>query len=696
VLDQLKRRKKIPEPLQRLMGLEKDFLTNFEVTSSKMVHDINMSIMDREIIKGGLETGIFTLHKTPNNTAEVFFPRVFSKPLYTTKETAWALGSVEESTRHWATNLIVGAASAVKFGKVALSPPTIFRNAISLVPMMISNGTALEVLRHPSIISRGGQLAYHAVRQRMAKSLGMRPHPVPSGLRKELEFLISEGLVGSGGFGGELKLWQKNVTGVLERQGVTGLSRLGKMKRGLSGTMSAAADFYVGLDDLAKVMSYKATMSRFERMRKIANAKGATADFGSYMQEVFGAFPSEGQMEKVAAEYTRSTIQHFPYASQAARFLSQNPMVSPFATFAFEMPRTQVQTVLYGAKEVAWAAKNAGSPFAQNAMRSGMMKLGGVVGAATMFEGARRGFMTQEDLAPERQEAVREMVAADWQKNSDIYYSFNEDGTITINDPGYMNPFNDIRKLWVAAISRPGTLEERMTRFAQQLEESFLGREILLERFFETVFGKKMGGGGWVSGALGEDRGVDLQNPQWTMGGVAEALYYFMEGVAPGGVKWLDRYVQQTSERGTRAFGLMNPEIPSYEMTKWQLVRSFFGFSSSMTIDPAKSTYFKFANHLKNFEDMRKTYRSQYRKAFDVEEKGYIDYDYERLADEWSAQTIKYIEYARTLGVTDKEIKRQLQSNPEARLSARAIRILMGGNTVPFRIIMPQPKVVIS
>jgi hypothetical protein len=55
VLDQLKRKKKIPRTLQKLMGLEEDFLTNFEITSAKMVSDINLSILDREIIKSGLD-----------------------------------------------------------------------------------------------------------------------------------------------------------------------------------------------------------------------------------------------------------------------------------------------------------------------------------------------------------------------------------------------------------------------------------------------------------------------------------------------------------------------------------------------------------------------------------------------------------------------------------------------------------------
>jgi hypothetical protein len=691
VLDQLLKRKKIPKEIQKLMGLEQDFVTNYQVTSAKMIHDIEMATMDRSIIQQGLKSGILSIGRTASNTAEVNFPRVFGKPLWTTPEMAFALGSVEEYARSGVWNTILGISGAVKFGKVALSPPTIFRNAESLVPMMISNGTITEILRHPTLLGRSGQMAYHIIKQRIQKAL-LKPENIsawPRHLQKKLIEYIDQGLVGTGALGGEMQLWKSNLERVLVGKGMS-VGKGSAVKRGLSGTADAAAGLYLGLDDLAKITSYEAQLSKLNRLYKVAQKGGeqGVADFSSYMNDVYN-YSSRAFIPDAAADYTKQTIQHFPYTAQIAKRLSQNPFVAPFASFAAEMPRTQFMTWAFAAKEAKWAATHANSPIAGSVARGAALKAAGPVAAANIFLAAKKGIMTDEDSTPEREEAVRETLSAPWQRNSDVIYRFNDDGTITIVDPGYMNPYSEIRKLWVAAITRPGTMEQKLTWMAQQMEESFLSREIAIEAFIETLAQKELGGSGFAGAVL--EHGRDMPDVNWTMGGYASALYHIAKAVAPGGVNWMDRYVQQRT--GKRGFGAAPDKEAAYNMETWQLVMSFFGFPTTMTVDPAKATFFKFQGHLKDLEELRKSYRSNYRNNPDKEE---VDAFHRERWDEWNEEIIRSIKQAKALRVSNQEIMRQLQQVPGLYLKGDVIRMLIGEQKVPFRVAFEVPRVVPS
>jgi hypothetical protein len=683
VLDELLRRANIPAAVQDLMGLERDFVTNFQVTSAKMLYDITMAAFDKTMIEQGLKTGVFTVGKTASNHVEMNFPRVFSRPLYTTPEMAYALGSIDATGAAlgpW--RIVTAMASAVKFGKVALSPPTMNRNLFSLAPMVVSNGTALELIRNPRLGFKATKMAAHIISQRIQRSV-LKSHkikPLPQSLQNEILEAVRHDLVGTGAMSGEMQLWLGRTAEILDRQGMRA-SSVSSVTSAAQGVANVAGDVYLGIDDFAKITSWLAKKSQLSRWKEQATKGGYLDDFNRYMLDQFG-HPS---IEKAAADFTKDTIQHFPYTSPIAKDLSVNPLVAPFASFAAEMPRTQFMTVKHALKELQWAALNPASPMTRRVAAEAGKKIAGVYVAANMWGMLAAGYMDDDDQSDEREAAIREMVAAPWQVNSDLIWEFNDDGTITLIDPGYTNPYSEIRKMWVSAVSRPGTMQERMTRFATQLEESYLGREIVVEGLLETVMGSKMGGSGW-SGVLFEE-GQEFTGRR-SMGHMAERLYHLFSATAPGGVTWSDRIVRQVTE-GKRGFGAIPDKAPSYDMGTWQMAMSFFGAPTSMTIDPARATWFKFQGHLNDLESTRKDFRSQYRNSADKAE------TLEFYREEWeeiNAEIVKSVHHAKVLGVNNFEIKRQLSSRPGVFLKGPVLMMLLGEQTVPFGMVYPLPR----
>jgi hypothetical protein len=152
-MDVLKRKKEIPRVIQKLMGLEEDFLTNHQVTSAKLIYDLEMSVANRRVLEQGLRHGVFTLNPTKANHAEVRFGNVFNKPVYTTPELSYVFEAVEEYGKNGFWNLLLGASGVVKFGKVGMSHPTLMRNLYSIGFMLTSNGTMMRVMRNPSIVA---------------------------------------------------------------------------------------------------------------------------------------------------------------------------------------------------------------------------------------------------------------------------------------------------------------------------------------------------------------------------------------------------------------------------------------------------------------------------------------------------------------------------------------------------------------
>jgi hypothetical protein len=72
VLDELKHRTQLPDALRELMGVNKDFAANFDITTATMIHDLEVTRFHRQLLESGLQNGIIRVARdVPDHRAGV-------------------------------------------------------------------------------------------------------------------------------------------------------------------------------------------------------------------------------------------------------------------------------------------------------------------------------------------------------------------------------------------------------------------------------------------------------------------------------------------------------------------------------------------------------------------------------------------------------------------------------------------------
>ncbi|MHC4709658.1 MAG: hypothetical protein ACYTA3_04350, partial [Planctomycetota bacterium] len=143
VLDELKARKHIPAELRDLLGLNEDFLANFDITSAKLVKDLEVTKFQRKLLDSGLKSGVLRVTKDLPDPVVVKFDRLMKgREIYADRRLAELLGAVDGMAQKEASFLGV-ANGIVKAMKIVPSPGTQARNVISLPIMWMANGSQM-------------------------------------------------------------------------------------------------------------------------------------------------------------------------------------------------------------------------------------------------------------------------------------------------------------------------------------------------------------------------------------------------------------------------------------------------------------------------------------------------------------------------------------------------------------------------
>jgi hypothetical protein len=147
---------------------------------------------------------------------------------------------------------------------------------------------------------------------------------------------MDQGLIGTGGLGGEMKMWATHMDRVLAGKGL-GRGPLSVLKKGIDAPMEAAGGIYLASDEWAKVLAYEAKKKTLNTWYKAAEKGKHVSDFNKYMADIYG-YSSKAFIKDAAGDFAKQTVQHFPYTAEIAKQLSMNPFVAPFASFYAEMP----------------------------------------------------------------------------------------------------------------------------------------------------------------------------------------------------------------------------------------------------------------------------------------------------------------------------------------------------------------------
>jgi hypothetical protein len=129
VLDELKLKRDLPDELRELLGVNKDFLANFDITAGKMIHDLEVTRLHRQMLKTGLRHGVLRVSKDLTTPTEVRFDRIWNRPVYADEPLANALGVMEGMLND--KRNIIGILNGITKGmKIIPSPGTQMRNAL--------------------------------------------------------------------------------------------------------------------------------------------------------------------------------------------------------------------------------------------------------------------------------------------------------------------------------------------------------------------------------------------------------------------------------------------------------------------------------------------------------------------------------------------------------------------------------------
>ncbi len=562
-LSELIKRKDIPAEVRDFMGVHRDFLMNFDKTTMLMATDIERTAFLRQVASRGLDTGVFSATPKGPLYKEVQLSKL-SPPVYTTPETADLFEGIANPK---ASGSAFGFLSGlVKVGKVVFSPGTQMRNFESGISMSMANG----MLHRPALFAKsfGRSVAASALESRsMARPVGK----ILKSLKKDpkkLEALVQEGLqhnvLREGAVTGELKDYMNMMETYLSGKGkIRGLTRaplqkeIAKVRR--SAPYRSVADagnavknvflraYQLG-DDIWKLTGYQ---YRKEELRWVMGLKpgqnisdAAPADVAAF-KSLFGT----DDLNSAASDLVRNTFQSYENAPRIAKSLGRNPITSPFVSFQAEMPRNVINILKTAGKEARMAKATGNTRW--NALAAS--RVAGVVEAMTGFFAVSHALNNRFGVTEKGMEAFRRSLARDYNANAAIVVTNRDEEkkTVTYFDGGHSDPYTQMSKPLVAMLSEPGDITDKVGSALEELDDIYLGNELLFGAVLEQVLNARIDSGIVESATKGRGAGSPLVNPEDPASKqLKDRAFMAHRRLSPGGVV--------SGERILRALGVLD------------------------------------------------------------------------------------------------------------------------------------------
>lgn len=385
--------------------------------------------------------------------------------LYTTPEVAQILEAYENGGNLSESNLLRTLAKwnvYSKASKTILSPMTHARNLIGQPLMLVLNG-------HNPMAFKQYAAAYKALH---ADILGTGADAKK--FQAYFNKLTRLGLVGEETTTAELRRVLNDAASHLDASSTaedllgkttgTGLKKLGKKGRK---TFEAISRVYRASDELGKIMAFE--------MEK-AKLKPLYPDF------------SETQLEDLAAKRTRGGLPTYSEMPPAIQRLRMQPFFGPFMSFFYESLRTQVNNVRYASTELQngnymYAARRLGGHLAVTAGSTVVFNV-----VSEMLGG----------VGEEEQEAVRSLLPF-YEKDSQMFFSRGEDGSINYWNLSFNNPYNAttdpiMALLGVGGMQDSDDLVENMLSKTMSAIAPFTNETIIFQSFIDIARNKNQYG----------------------------------------------------------------------------------------------------------------------------------------------------------------------------------------------------------
>ena len=677
---------------EELAGLIKDPSYSFYTTVSKQGHlNYTLKYLDDIAKTGSQGPNKFIFGADELSTAQKADPLKFKyiEPGSSTKGLSPLEGkyirtpfydSIFDTTSNWLNRSGVGTfykyavlapKAASQIAKTILSPITHVRNFISAGAFVSANGAFFPTYGDVQTLlpkSLGGQGVFKQSYDLTGKRILGTMTKADDAL---YERLLKVGVVDSQVQVGEAKRLLKDVLsnpGAADSRVYTDLTN--NLKDKLLKVYGKTQDAYVAEDDFWKIINWNLERNRYSKLAETLNVNKGNykqvlaeeSTRGKYFRKLvqrdeYAAESFDNFLDEVAGSLTRNRVPNYGYVGRTAKALRQSPFGN-FIAFPLEIMRTG-NNIFTGAIDDITAGIGKGtfaSPEIPELMQLGLKRLtsfGMTVGGVPYA--LAETFKAKNDVTDEEMNALRRMVP-EWSKNSTLLPTGrNEKGYLKYVDFSYSNAYDTLTRPFrsvMGALTQGDVTEESlkqslakgMSDSLYELMEPFASESIYTEALLDSTIRRGIGRGGRRVWSEEDDFGVKA----------VKGIGHIAKSLAPGSISQFKRLERASRGLADKKYGQtfnLQDELPGLA-----------GFRSIQS-DPERSLQYmttRFGSKLKKDDNL---FIAPLLKGGRVSPQDIINsYKYsESRRFATLKEMYQDIEAARTLGMTNSKIRRELQ-----------------------------------
>jgi hypothetical protein len=636
-LNNLKRRKDIDAAIRDLYGEIKDPYVNFHQTASKIISQVEnrkfleqMANFNNKLPNGDPRKFLYPPKQAYKIGDESFSVKISAegnealKPIdgmLTTKEIADELKNFgETSPLNKLMRSFIAANTVAKYTKTVTSPITVVRNFYGNIGFAVANGHwRLPYMKEAMNITRRN---------------------------------LTETMFGKDALRGEFKVLAERFT----REGIVNRKQLHEkaLKLGVVGDNVYSGELKALLADMGAVVDQGSMVSPRAASKYFKKATQGATEIYSAMDDVwklYGWFNeiARGRSLEKAAQIVRDTYPTYSKVPRFGKEMRRFPVLGTFISFPTEVLRV-------GKNIAKMAIKEKDVP-----------RLIGMSTATAGTFGAYLASNYAEGITNEEQAALREF-AAPWEKNGQLFVTNIDDENVSFINSSYTDPWSYIsdpsRALYQGL--EKGDVDGAFKDALGQFFEPYLSEGLFVEKVLDFARNKKTTTGAPVYNEEDSYEDKFYKSVQH----IGETLVPPLTPVIGSQYQRLERALsKEVTETGQRdlltqeamnlVVGVRKRTINKKEAVKWSGVRL------QRRLQEANRILSEGLRETSTKEDFKKKYRD----TENARKQIFEDFQHK-------------VKAARTLGLSDEEIKKQLVT---ANLSQTMVDSWMAGNYTPYQ-----------
>ena len=420
-----------------------------------------------------------------------------------------------------------------------------------------------------------------------------------------------------------------------------------------------ASELKAALEDAIEVNVYKKGMTQparkflswMQRVYQVGDDFHKIVGFENELRSQLKRGLSRDAARKAAAYRIRNGYPTYSMVPRAIKKLRRWPLIGTFVSFPYEIIRTAYNQFGFlkedlQANKVAAAKRILGMSIASSAAY-----------AASKLSMILMGMDDEDD------EAVRAQLP-EWSRNSNLYYiGYDEDGLPIYMDLSYLDPYTYLKKPITALMNGNNSgIDKKVMDALDEMAEPFIGTDIAAGALLEIWSNKKESGGKIYNE---EDSGYRIAQ---------DILNHARKATQPGVISNLERTVLAIQGESTpsgrqykvkdEALAWIGFRVGTLNLNQSMIYKAY-GFSDAKRSATRLLSQVAGSQQKTSEKDMKNAFS----RMINARKRAYL-------------KMIKLVNGARSLGVSDADIRRSLRS---ARISKKDIRYILRGEVPDWK-----------